>query len=436
MTTSTMSVPVARRCVRTALLVLAAAAPALVGGSADAATAPFENSEAIIVPHVGKADLYPSAITVAGMPGTISRMTVRLSGVRHDHLNDFDVLLVGPSGQAVVLLSDAGGARSDSITLTFDDSAPTTFSANSPGSGTYRPTNHGSRGDSLPAPAPPGPYDLSPRLSMFNGTDPNGHWSLFVRDDVAGDRGRIGGGWGLTITTVVAPTVETPQNIVRPNDPAVCGAVVTFDVGASGDPSPVVRSSPGSGTFFAVGTTSVTTTATNEAGEASASFTVTVNDEEAPLVTTPTFVVVDATSPAGAIVDYGVTATDNCPGVNSEVEPSSGSTFPIGTSKVTTTATDAAFNTTVSSFTVHVRSAGEQLADLGKDVAGIGPGKSLQAHVKAAISSLQAGDPQEACRQLRSLTAEMEAQRGKALTAAQADALLADVGRISTVIGC
>jgi hypothetical protein len=34
---------------------------------------------------------------------------------------------------------------------------------------------------------------------VFDGTDPNGTWSLFVFDDGAGDAGRIAGGWSLEL---------------------------------------------------------------------------------------------------------------------------------------------------------------------------------------------------------------------------------------------
>ena len=41
--------------------------------------------------------------------------------------------------------------------------------------------------ESLPPPAPPGPYSTS--LSAFDLTDPNGEWQLYVNDDHAGKDG-------------------------------------------------------------------------------------------------------------------------------------------------------------------------------------------------------------------------------------------------------
>ncbi|MFC9599770.1 hypothetical protein ACFTQL_18125 [Peribacillus butanolivorans] len=67
-------------------------------------------------------------------------------------------------------------------------------------SGTYRPTNIGVS-DVLPAPAPAPAPPYGSTLSVFDGTNPNGTWSLFVFDDVGQDSGTSAGGWFLTITT-------------------------------------------------------------------------------------------------------------------------------------------------------------------------------------------------------------------------------------------
>ncbi|HKR02720.1 MAG TPA: M36 family metallopeptidase [Pyrinomonadaceae bacterium] len=55
-----------------------------------------------------------------------------------------------------------------------------------------------------------------------------------------------------------------------------------------------------------------------------------------------------------AIVNYNVTADDNCPGVTLESSHLSGSAFPIGTTTVTVTATDATGNKTTGTFTVTI----------------------------------------------------------------------------------
>jgi hypothetical protein len=115
-----------------------------------------------------------------------------------------------------------------------------------------------------------------------------------------------------------------------------------------------------SGSFFPVGITTNTFTATDDAGNTSAScsFTVRVNDTQAPTITCPANITV--TTPVGsctAVVNYTVTASDNCPGVITQLVSglASGSAFPIGVNTVTWRAVDAAGNLSPTcSFTVTV----------------------------------------------------------------------------------
>ena len=156
--------------------------------------------------------LYPSQITVAGETGAITDVDVTLSGFSDSFPDDVDVLLVGPTGQAVILMSDAGGADPVAgLNLTFSDGGATlpTEDEFMFVSGTYAPGNFGpsdplicateANPDSFPAPAPAGSYGST--LSSFTGLAPNGTWSLYVVDDCSGDAGQIAGGWSLTIST-------------------------------------------------------------------------------------------------------------------------------------------------------------------------------------------------------------------------------------------
>lgn len=167
---------------------------------APAPSNPF-NSAAMLVPgsgDIGAADLYPSTIDASGYSGSITSLTVTISGIYHTWPDDLDILLVGPSGQSVVLMSDAGsGTDLSNVQLTFDDAASVSL-ANSSAitSGTYKPSNY-SPSDTFPAPAPAGPYGST--LSGFIGTNPNGIWSLYIYDDQSGDVGSVNSGWSLSI---------------------------------------------------------------------------------------------------------------------------------------------------------------------------------------------------------------------------------------------
>ena len=117
-------------------------------------------------------------------------------------------------------------------------------------------------------------------------------------------------------------------------------------------------SSPASGSTFLKGPTTVTVTATDASGNQDVdTFTVTVNDTQAPAITCPANIVVDA--PEGecaAQVNFSITAQDNCPGtVTINSSPASGSVFPVGTTTVNASATDASGNVANCSFTVTVR---------------------------------------------------------------------------------
>ena len=110
-------------------------------------------------------------------------------------------------------------------------------------------------------------------------------------------------------------------------------------------------------------------------------------DSTPPVLTVPETISMNATSPAGTQVTYTVAAIDNVdPNPTVTCTPPSGSTFQIGTTTVNCTATDASGNTANASFTVHVKGAAEQLADLGDAVKGVGPGKSLA--VKVGIAEM------------------------------------------------
>lgn len=169
---------------------------------ASATTVSGTNAGVIVINSSGAATPYPSTIAIGGVTGTVSRVTAQLTKFQHTFPDDVDVLLVGPEGQRLLLLSDVGGSSTANlpVNLIFDDSAASSLPNNGPlSSGTFRPTDF-ETGDVLAAPAPAGPYGTS--FSTFNGSNPNGTWSLFVADDSTGDAGQIEGGWGLTVTTL------------------------------------------------------------------------------------------------------------------------------------------------------------------------------------------------------------------------------------------
>ena len=170
----------------------------------------------------------------------------------------------------------------------------------------------------------------------------------------------------MTTVNNAPPTVTCPANITVNNTAGQCSAVVSFSPTASDEPGCFVSIPcvPPSGSTFPVGTTSVTCTATDAAGQtANCSFSVTVVDAEAPTIVCPANISVPASTTMGttlgAIVNYAApTVADNCPGVGAPVcVPASGSFFPVGVNMVNCTVADAAGNTAACSFTITVGTA-------------------------------------------------------------------------------
>ena len=160
-------------------------------------------------------------------------------------------------------------------------------------------------------------------------------------------------------------------------------------------------------------------------------------DETPPVMSVPADLVVDATGPAGAVVSYAASAEDDVDGpVGVTCSPPSGSIFPIGTTQVTCSASDAAGNEASASFDVHVKGVGEQLNDLIAHVNGIGPGSSLTDKLTEARSAFVAGNEAVACDKLRAFVNEAQAQSAKKLTPAQAAEILAAANRIRSVLSC
>jgi large repetitive protein len=190
------------------------------------ATTSFANGAAITIPSSGPASPYPSAINVSGLAGLVSKVKVTLNNLTHAFPDDVNMLLVAPAGQKLVLMAHTGGGHGiTNVTLTFDDAAASALPSSSLiSSGTFKPSNNGF-GNSFPFPAPSGPYGPA-LLSNFNGTDPNGNWSLYVMDSATGDGGAISGGWSLDITTIspfsaiadLAASMTAPAGTVRAGD--------------------------------------------------------------------------------------------------------------------------------------------------------------------------------------------------------------------------
>ncbi len=206
------------------------------------------------------------------------------------------------------------------------------------------------------------PVSCSPGPGLF----PVG--TTTVNCSAADSRGN-GGASSFTVTVTAAP--QPPPDLTVPDDMTVeangpNGAAVTYTVAGrdghgqddeNGRPTDnvAVSCSPASGSTFPLGATTVTCTATSSGGTSTKSFTITVVDTTAPALDIPRGFTVQATSNDGAVVNYNASASDLVDGsVAVNCSPASGSTFAIGTTAVSCTASDSRGNTASGGFDVTV----------------------------------------------------------------------------------
>ncbi len=166
----------------------------------------------------------------------------------------------------------------------------------------------------------------------------------FSVEAVAGSEPSTPSEWSWTVD-------QTPPSL--PRDVIVqaaspLGTVVTLAAHDNLDPSPTLSCTPSSATAFPLGNTALSCTGQDAAGNSSSpgSVSVEVVDTTAPVLAPHANVLAAQESASGTSVAYGLPtasdAGDPTPGVT--CSPASGSTFPIGTTQVTCSATDGSGN--------------------------------------------------------------------------------------------
>ena len=163
---------------------------------------------------------------------------------------------------------------------------------------------------------------------------------------------------GFTPSSDTTPPVVSVPSDITAEATSASGAVVNFSVSATDETSPAnpaVTCDWNSGDTFPLGTTSVTCSADDDAGNTGYGyFDVTVQDTTDPSVTVPADMTVQATSAAGADVTFSASASDAVGVQSFSCYPPSGSTFPLGITNVSCLAADAEGNVGSDAFSITV----------------------------------------------------------------------------------
>ncbi len=273
---------------------------------------------------------------------------------------------VGATTVTFEAVDDAGNTASCSFTVTVTENVSPTIDC--PGDITVN-NNAGECGAVVTYTAPEG-LDNCPgaTTSLTSGLGSGATFPLgtstetYTVTDLSGNEASCS--FTVTVVDAESPIITCPENIVVGNDPGQCEATVSYDLPEVTDNcddslTPALISGPASGAVLAVGVYTVTYEVSDLSGNtAECSFTITVEDDESPVITCPDDIVVDAASgECDAVVTYGLpTVDDNC-GIASTTlieGPASGSLFPVGISTIVFETTDVNGNSETCSFTVTV----------------------------------------------------------------------------------
>jgi hypothetical protein len=195
---------------------------------------------------------YPATINVSGIPAANGGMRVTLYDLTVASPGNIDILLVGPLGQKLIIMGDAGGATAITTptTLTFEDAAGAVLPQSSLiTTGKYEPTTWVPGQPVFAAPAPGGPYfepgstvGGAPTQVAFGTANPNGQWRLFVRDDGSSSAlfapltDQVAGGWGLQFNTLTAAGVSISGRVLNSDGRGITNAVVSVSGNALASP--------------------------------------------------------------------------------------------------------------------------------------------------------------------------------------------------------
>ncbi len=150
---------------------------------------------------------------------------------------------------------------------------------------------------------------------------------------------------------------QCPADITVSSDADSCGTNVSFSANATDNCDAAVSFSPASGSFFNVGTTTVTATATDSSNNTSScTFEVTVEDDVAPVVNTNDLTVeLDSNGQASITIEQiNNDSSDNCGIASTSLDTMSFDCSNVGTNKVTLTVMDINGNSASGTATVTV----------------------------------------------------------------------------------
>jgi hypothetical protein len=248
----------------------------------------------------------------------------------------------------------------------------------------------------------------------------------------------------VTVSDRENPTISKPADMSAGNDHGLASAMVAVSTPSAADNCHDVRvdgsrsDAAALGSPYNVGVTTINWTARDAAGNtATATQAITVLDVEAPTITVPADMTVDASSPGGAYVNYTVTWNDNVRVTSNSCVPASGAMFQVGLTTVQCSASDAAGNKALGSFGVTVLGASDQMLGLLEYVLSLnlpnGTTNPLAAQLRAASRTT---DVHVSCVKMRDFINMVAKDGGSTITTAEYSYMTDRATTIMDALGC
>ena len=141
----------------------------------------------------GSFNTFSATVSNVGVTDAIQSITINLS---HTWVSDLNIFLVGPTGTIIELSTGNGGSGVNYVNTVFSDSASdfiTTGAA--PFTGSFKPEGRANNDSQCNPTGTVGTYTFA---TQFVGIDPNGNWTLKIKDGASGDIGNLDS-WSVTI---------------------------------------------------------------------------------------------------------------------------------------------------------------------------------------------------------------------------------------------
>jgi hypothetical protein len=276
-----------------------------------------------------------------------------------------------PVGHTLVVCSatDAHGKTGSSsfnVDITLVDNTPPVLSG---GPADISTTTESPSGKVINYTKPTANDNIDGPLSVSCTTEPGlfpvGHTDVVCSaTDTHGNTGSAPFKVDIALVDTTKPVLSSVPAGIAENTEVTTGKVISYTAPTANDnlDGPLgVTCTPASGTNFVVGSTPVTCSATDthgNKGEATFNVVITLIDITKPVLSNvPADITTEANGPSGSQVSFiPPTAVDNLDGPIAGVPctPQSGSTFPLGQTTVTCSATDTHGNTGTATFKVKV----------------------------------------------------------------------------------